>query len=188
MFDDNQYLIRRKILKLIGADFHIYDQQQRVVGFSNMKGFKLKEDIRVYSDESKSQELWRISARNVIDFGGTYDIIDSASGQSLGAVRRKGFKSIIQDEWHILDTNDQQMGTITEDSIVFALIRRFLFKFLPQRYQGTIDGRDVLDLKQNFNPFVQKINLTFEEWPEAIDRRVAITAAIMMCAIEGKQD
>ncbi|MFW6303327.1 MAG: hypothetical protein ACOC2L_01785, partial [Candidatus Sumerlaeota bacterium] len=79
MFTDQQYLVRRKILKLIGADFHIYDQGQRVVGFCNMKGFKLREDLRVYTDESKSQEVFRISARNIIDFGGTYDIIDSQS-------------------------------------------------------------------------------------------------------------
>lgn len=187
MFEENQYLIRRKILKLIGADFHIYDQEQRLIGFSNMKGFKLKEDIRIYKDEGKSRELWRISARNIIDFGGTYDIIDSATGQSIGAVRRKGFKSVLRDEWHILDAHDHEIGTITEDSVVLALIRRFLFQFLPQHYQGTIGGRKALDLKQNFNPFVQKIRLTFTEWPDSIDRRVAITAAIMMCAIEGRQ-
>ncbi|MFW5870717.1 MAG: hypothetical protein ACOCVL_03520, partial [Candidatus Sumerlaeota bacterium] len=119
---------------------------------------------------------------------GTYDIIDSQSGQSLGAVRRKGMKSILRDEWHILDAGDGQLGVIAEDNMALALVRRFLFKYLPQQYECVIDGRDALDMKQNVNPFVQKINLAFQEWPETIDRRVAISAAIMMCAIEGKQN
>ena len=56
-FTDDYYLIRRKILKLLGGAFHIYNAQQQVVGYSELKAFKLKEDIRLYTDETMSQEI-----------------------------------------------------------------------------------------------------------------------------------
>lgn len=46
------YTIRRKVLKLFGAAFHIYNPAGAVVGFCKQKAFKLKEDIRVYTDET----------------------------------------------------------------------------------------------------------------------------------------
>src|SRR6185503_13579603 len=46
---ESQYMIRRKVLTLFGAQFHIYNAEGKVVGFSKQKAFKLKEDIRVYT-------------------------------------------------------------------------------------------------------------------------------------------
>jgi hypothetical protein len=33
---------------------------------------------------------------------------------------------MIQDEWVFLDAQDREMGTIKEENIVFALVRRFI--------------------------------------------------------------
>ncbi len=40
------YRLRRKVLKLFGASFHVYDGE-RVVAFCSQKAFKLREDIRL---------------------------------------------------------------------------------------------------------------------------------------------
>lgn len=69
-----KYTIRRKVLKIFGAAFHIYDAQGQVIGYCKQAAFKLKEDLRIYTDESMQRELLRISARHIIDFGATYDI------------------------------------------------------------------------------------------------------------------
>jgi hypothetical protein len=39
-----QFTIRRKVLTLLGAKFHIYNAQGDLIGFSRQKAFKLKED------------------------------------------------------------------------------------------------------------------------------------------------
>ena len=65
------YTIRRKVLKVLGAAFHIYDPQGGVVGYCKQKAFKLKEDIRIFTDESRSQEWLVIKARKMLDFGRT---------------------------------------------------------------------------------------------------------------------
>lgn len=50
-------------------------------------------------------------------------------------------------------------------------------------------GKQVCIFKQNFNPFVMKINLDYSLDGEGLlDRRLGIAAAILLCAIEGKQN
>jgi uncharacterized protein YxjI len=186
-FADNEYLIRKKILKVFGGAFHIYDVDGNVVAYSKMKAFKLKEDLRMYTGEDMTEELFRISARNIIDFGATYDVFDSKTDARLGALRRKGMKSLIRDEWLILDANECEIGMIQEDSAALALIRRFVVNLIPQKFTCTIDGTEVCDFGQNFNPFVSKIRVGFKgESP--VDRRLLMSGALLLCAIEGKQD
>lgn len=189
LFSHPTYLVRRQIFKLLGAAFHIYDPQGNLAFYSKQKAFKIKEDIRVYTSEAMTTEVLTIKARNIIDFSATYDIYDAATQTKVGVLRRKGMKSILKDEWIIMNANDQEIGLIQEDSMFLALIRRFLTALVPQSYDGMIKGQKVCQFKQNFNPFVTKITLDFSmDTQKLLDRRVGIAAAILLCAIEGKQD
>ena len=188
-FTYESYLVRKKILTLAGAKFHIYDPQGNLVFFSKLKAFKLKEDIRLFTGEDMQTELLSIQARNIIDIAATYDVIDPESGEKIGALRRKGLKSIFKDEWIVLDTNDNESALIKEDSTFLALLRRFLTNLIPQTYYGVIGSQQICKFKQNFNPFVTKINLDFSlDTEHQLDRRLGIAAAVLLCAIEGKQD
>jgi uncharacterized protein YxjI len=176
------------VLKLFGGSFHIYNPQGEVVFFASMKAFKLKEDIRLYSGEDMQQELLVIQARQILDFSAAYDVVDPATHQKVGALRRKGLKSIIRDEWQVLDQNDMQIGLIQEDSTVLALVRRFLTNLVPQSYQVLMNGVVVAHLKQNFNPFVFKLTLDFSaDHARALDKRLGIAAGLLLAAIEGRQ-
>jgi uncharacterized protein YxjI len=190
-FSATNYLIRRKILKLVGKSFYVEAPEGNVILYADMKAFKLKEDIRLYTGEDKSQEVLRIGARNILDVSATYDIFDSATNTKIGALRRKGLKSVIRDEWIILDTQDREMGTIVEDSMVLALVRRFVEYaafFLPQKYTVSVGNRQVGALAQTYSPLVANIRADFSMDPEGIlDRRIGIVAAILMSAVEGKQ-
>jgi hypothetical protein len=151
--------------------------------------FRLREDIRVYGDEEKSQEMLMIKARQIIDFSAAYDVIDSASGQKVGALRRKGWKSLLRDEWEVLDVNDTVIGLLFEDSINLALLRRFLLgSLLPQNYDITLGSERVGDLRQRFNLFAYQLDLDFSmDIACKLDRRLGIAAGILLAAIEGKQ-
>ena len=137
-FLDNTYLVRRKVLKLFGGAFHVYDASGDVVLFANMKAFKLKEDIRLYASEDMQIELLFIKARRVIDISSEYDVTDSQTGQRVGVLKRKGLKSMVRDEWIFMDPLDQPIGSIREDSTAMALIRRFIpfANLIPQQYNG----------------------------------------------------
>ncbi|MBC2697199.1 MAG: hypothetical protein HF976_10270 [ANME-2 cluster archaeon] len=187
-FSHQKYLVRRKILKLFGAAFHIYDPDGNVAFYSKMKAFKLKEDIRIYTGEDMQEEVLTIKARSILDFSAAYDVVDPTTNEKVGALKRKGLKSILKDEWIFMDADDREIGLIKEDSTFLAMFRRFLTRLIPQTYNGFIGDTQVSTFKQNFNPFIIKITLDFsQDTQNLLDRRLGIAAAVLLCAVEGKQ-
>ena len=188
IFQYPNYLLKRQAIALTGK-FRIYDPMGNLVMFSEQKMFRLREDIRVYSDENKTQEVLSIKARQIMDFSAAYDVMDAAYNQKVGALRRKGLSSIVRDEWQVLDVNDNVVGNLFEDSIPLALLRRLLLgSWLPQNYDMTFGETRVADLRQNFNPFRYELNLDFSmDMGRLLDRRLGIAAGILLAAVEGKQ-
>ncbi|WP_309896046.1 hypothetical protein [Archangium sp.] len=187
-FAQRRYMIRKKFFKLFGDAFHIYDADGNLAFYSKMKAFKLKEDLRVFTSEEMNEEVLTIKARSILDISATYDVTDAKTGQKMGALRRKGLKSILRDEWLILDVQDQEMGTIQEDSMLLALVRRLLSNLVPQTFQATVGGTPVFTFRQRFNPFIQKIDLDYSlDTGGKLDRRMGIAAAVLLSAIEGRQ-
>jgi uncharacterized protein YxjI len=187
-FQHNQYLLRRQVFALTGK-FRVYDPSENLLLFSEQKMFRLREDIRVYSDESKTQEVLNIKARQIIDFSAAYDVMDSLTGEKVGVLRRKGWRSLLRDEWEVLDANDQVRGLLFEDTISLALLRRFLLgSLLPQNYDITFGEVRVGDLRQRFNLFRYELDLDFGMDPSRmLDRRLGIAAGILLATVEGKQ-
>ena len=113
----------------------------------------------------------------------------SMMSPDFGALKRMGIKSFVKDEWKIMDAEDREIGFIKEDSMILALIRRFILtNLIPQKYYGELQGEKVCLFKQNFNPFVMKINLDYSmDQKNIVDRRLGIAGAVLLCAIEGKQ-
>lgn len=187
-FQHPVYLVRKKFFKILGDAFHIYDPQGRLVFYSKLKAFKLKEDIRLYTGEDMQTEVLRIKARSMFDISTAYDVYDSTTDEKIGVLKRKGLKSVLKDEWLILDPSDREIGLIQEDILLLALLRRFVIDLIPQSYDGFIHGEKVCDFQQNFNPFLSKITLDFRpDTKGLLDRRLGIAAALLLCGIEGKQ-
>jgi len=188
IFQFPNYLLKRQAIALTGK-FRFYDPSGRLVMFSEQKMFRLREDIRVYSDESKLQEVLMIKARQILDFSASYDVIDTEMNQKVGVLRRRGLRSLLRDEWEVLDANDRLIGKLFEDSIPMALLRRFLLgKWLPQNYDITFGDVRVADLKQRFHLFRYELDLDFSmDTSHLLDRRLGIAAGILLAAIEGKQ-
>jgi uncharacterized protein YxjI len=189
IFQFPSYLLKRQAIALTGK-FRFYDPAGRLVMFSEQKMFRLREDIRVYDSEDKSREVLSIKARQIMDFSAAYDVVDTELNQKVGVLRRKGLRSILRDEWEVLDPNDRVIGQLFEDSIPMALLRRLLLgSWLPQNYDLTVGETRVADLKQNFNLFRYELNLDFSmDTTSRLDRRVGLAAGILLAAVEGKQD
>jgi len=182
------YVIRRKFLKIFGNEFRVLDPNGQQVLFSKQKAFKLREDIRVWSGDDMQTELMRISARQIIDFSAAYDVIDSTTNEKVGAFKRKGLKSIVRDEWILMDSNDQEIGLYQEDSVGMAILRRFI-NIIPQKFHMEVGNALVANLKQNWNPFVLKMTVDFSpDTQRLLDRRLGIAVAILHSAIEGRQN
>jgi hypothetical protein len=187
-FTHSTYLLKRQVLALTGK-VRVYTPTGQVGLFSEQKMFKLREDIRVYTDENKLSELLWIQARQIIDFAAAYDVFDQTTGMKVGALRRKGWSSIMRDTWEILDPMDRVIGIIREDSPGRALLRRMLLgSLLPQRYEVVQTGDQVIARYiQRFHLFRYELDIDFTNDPDAIDRRLGLAIGILLAIIEGKQ-
>jgi uncharacterized protein YxjI len=188
IFQHPHYLLHRQVFALAGR-FRVYDPQNNLVMFSEQKMFRLREDIRVYSDETKTREVLSIKARQIVDFSAAYDVVDTELNQKVGALRRKGWRSLLRDEWEVLDENDQVKGLLFEDSIGLAMLRRLLLgSWLPQNYDITVGETRAADLRQNFHLFRYELNIDFSmDGVHVLDRRLGLAAGILLAAVEGKQ-
>lgn len=187
-FQFEQFTLKKQVLALTGI-LRIYNPSGQVVLYCQQKMFKLKEDIRVYADESKTRELLHIHARQVLDFSAYYDVFDSSYNTKIGGFRRKGLRSMLKDEWEIFDGDDNITGTLSEDSMNRALLRRFLLgALLPQDYDLRISTERAADYKQRFNPFQYVLDIDFRmDTNHMMDRRLGIAAGILLAIVEGHQ-
>jgi len=141
IFTHKNYLLKRQVFALTGK-IRVYTSSGILTLYSEQKMFKLREDIRVFEDETKTREVLWIQARKIIDFAAAYDVTDQTMGQKVGALRRKGWRSMLRDAWEVLDPHDQVIGVIQEDSPMKAFLRRILLgSLLPQSYEVLIGDR-----------------------------------------------
>jgi uncharacterized protein YxjI len=185
-----QYTIRRKVFKVFGAGFHVYDAAGQVVGYCKQKAFKLKEDLRVFTDEQMSSELFRMNATKVIDFGSTYEV-RHPTGELMGSLRRRGLKSLVRDSWLVFDGQGQQIATLEEDSTTMALLRRaheFLAAILPQKFVlKRADGAPIATFRTHFNLFIYRLGVAIHTEDPALDDLMVLATGCLIAAIEGRQ-
>ena len=137
----------------IGTRIKVKDATGRQVAYVRKKKFKLKEDVRVYEDESQSRLLFRMKADRMLDFSARY-AISGPDGHPIGAVGRRGMKSLWSSAYALEDAGATQAGSIREEnpwtkvldgmmeSVPFADALGGLF-FNPA-YVANLRGRDVL--------------------------------------------
>ncbi|MGE3315707.1 MAG: hypothetical protein AB7O26_11395 [Planctomycetaceae bacterium] len=185
--EGTQFTIRRKVLTLLGAKFHVYNAEGKLLGFCHQKAFKLKEDIRFYTDETMTDERLIIQARKMLDISAAYDVIDGKTGNSVGMLQRQGLKSLFRDEWHVFDEDGGQVGIIREDSAWMALVRRLFENLIPQNFHlDDTTGQKIAEFKTHFNPFVHRMTVTIgHECP--CNPMLIIAAGILLVAVEGRQ-
>lgn len=195
---------RRKFLRLFGAEIHVTDAVSgQPVGFIEMKAWRLREDIRLYRDKSKDDELLRIHARSVIDFGMTYDIFDGNSDTILFSLRRAGLKStFIRDKWTVTDGGGTEVGVVEETSSGLALIRRYvdLVPFVGWAIDLALDFKPITyairdtagasggDITLRKNPFIVKFGLDTSTATAALDPRLPVAAVALMSVIDAGKD
>ncbi|HSW70449.1 MAG TPA: hypothetical protein VLH77_00520 [Gammaproteobacteria bacterium] len=202
-----QLEFRRKFWKIFGAEIKVTEpNSEQVVGIIKMKAWKLKEDIRLYSDASLGKELIRIGARSIIDFGATYDVFDSPTNQQLFSLRRKGLKStFVRDHWDMYDSNGERFGFVQETSSGLALARRWLellpfgdiigliFAFVPQSY--TINVNDATStpvvagtILHRKNPIIVKMSLDTTAAQPDVDPRIGISVVSLLSVIDSAKN
>ena len=184
-FAGNQYTLKQKLAS-VGNKYYVYTglkptRKQAETAFVHQKIFKLKEDIRIYSNSSMNKEIMRIKQEQILDISGSFQVVDSESNELIGILKRKGLKSMIKDEWIIMDKNRKEIGLIKEKGGIVWILRRFVFTWIPYMYNIQMGGENIANIKEKAVKLADTYYLDINQDPnKKMDRRLAIAALLMM--------
>ena len=97
--------------------------------FVEQKRFAFKEDIRFYTNDSKSEELMRLKARQRFDPRARYDVT-AADGVKIGEIQKVFGASLLRSTYALYGSGGEEVATASEKSLGVALFRR-LVGFVP---------------------------------------------------------
>jgi uncharacterized protein YxjI len=166
------------------------------VCFVEQRRMKLKEDLRAFTNDSKTEEVFRIKAQQVWDPRAKYDVTDPA-GQPIGQLQKVFGKSLLRSTWRIYDPAGNEVVWARERSLFVALLRRtiglvpFIGEFLEllpipyhfdyHRGDDRIGGLErILGLRDKYRLDVSG------DTERALDRRVAIALAVGLDALQAR--
>ena len=165
--------------------------------FVEQARFKFKEDIRFFTDDSKTTELLRILARQRFDPRARYDIV-LADGTKLGEIQKVFGKSLLRSTYTLFDSSGEEVATAREVSLGKALFRRVLgfipyvdsvADWLPIAYDFEFlrgEERIGLNRRRRFK-FVDVYDIDFSADTEhTLDRRLALAAVVGMDALQAR--
>ena len=164
--------------------------------FVEQKRMKLKEDLRAFTDESKTAEVFRIKAQQVWDPRARYDVTD-ANGQQVGQLAKVFGKSLLRSTWRLYDSAGNEIAWARERSLFVALFRRLvglipligdLADWLPIPYhfdyftgEQQIGGLErILGVRDRYRLDVSG------DAERTIDRRVVLALAVGMDALQAR--
>jgi len=182
-----------KILALANQ-IYIRDANGNLLGYVKQKLLKLKEDIGVFADESKTELLFNIKADRVIDFSASYNFTN-ANGKFLGSIKRKGMRSIWKANYQISDASNQQVMEIHEENgwvkVIDAVIGELPilgmftgYLFNPSYIVTRADNSAVLRLKKEPAFWESKFKLLPEGRIEADEEVLLLLSVLTMTLLE----
>jgi uncharacterized protein YxjI len=134
MIDPNahdRFVLRQRIKLVINQyEFALPETENTPFCFVEQKRFTFKEDIGFYADESKSQMLLRIKARQRFDPRARYDIT-TAAGMPIGQIQKVFGASLFRSTYALFDANGAEICRAFERNLFVALFRRVI-GFVPQ--------------------------------------------------------
>ena len=184
--------LRFRLISL-GPQINVLDASGRSVAYVKQKMFRLKEDVEVFTDESRRTPLWRMKADRIIDWSAAYRITD-ASGAVLGTLRRKGGRSLWRATYVITDPNDQVMGGIHEkdpwtkvlDGLlsIVPIVGDFSGYFLNPSYVVSRGDEAVLQVRKRPAFFETRFSIEQLSGVDAINEALLLASVMMMVLLE----
>jgi uncharacterized protein YxjI len=202
--DPNQhdvFVLRQKIkLAINHYEFFLADADGtpgEPIAFVEQKRFKFKEDIRFYTDASKTQELLRIKARQRFDPRATYDITDETDAK-IGEITKVFGASLLRSTFRVNDAAGQELFISTEKSMPIAITRRAVgfipyvenvANWLPIPYHFVLKrGEEIIgENRRQIGKFrdIYTIDMSADN-PRTTDRRLVLALAVGQDALQAR--
>jgi hypothetical protein len=154
----------------------VYGASGQLAAVVDQPWFRLRTELVVYADEARLQPILVLKNRRFAALNMEHDLFDAASGQRLGVIRTRGWRSLWRDAWEILDADERPAGEMLEDGPWFW---RRILRFLPGRHHIDLGGREVARIAQRFHFFRREFELYILPVADPIEPRFAIACALI---------
>ena len=200
MIDPNQhdrFVLRQKWTLVINRYFFsVAGHEDEPFCFVEQKRFAFKEDIRFFTDESKTEELMRIKARHRFDPRATYDV--TVNGERIGQIQKVFGASLVRSTYRLYDANGRENALVKEGSLPVAILRRLLHvvplvedvaNWLPIPYDFVFTRGEVVvghNRRRRWR-FIDVYDIDLSLDPErTIDRRLVLALSVGMDALQAR--
>jgi uncharacterized protein YxjI len=147
---------------------------ETLLGYAEQKRFSLKEKVTFFSDDAKTQVVFTIGARNVLELAATYDVC--AADGSLLATLKKDFKSSLLRSTYLVTTADGRELKAHERKMWRAILRRLTDDIpLPMQFDVLQGEHTLVTIDRAFKlKDVYKVNVA----DDTFDWKVAAAIAV----------
>jgi uncharacterized protein YxjI len=151
---------------------------ETLLGYAEQKRFSLKEKITFYADDAKTQVVFTLGARNVLELSGTYDI-QHADGTVLATMKKNFGSSLLRSTYDVVTADGRQL-LCQERQLWRALLRRLTDAIpLPLQFDILQDGHVLATVDRVFKiRDVYRMNVN----DDAFDWRVAAAVVVAVDA------
>jgi hypothetical protein len=163
------------------------------IAYVRQKKLAIKEDIRFYADEGETQELFRLKARSLLDFGGSrYDVLEGE--QRIGLLWHKFRESLIRSTWHVGGPDEQEIALARERSVPGAIARRLIdfvpyvggYIPIPYNFEILIDGEAAGSMDRKFKVRDEYVLDLSNDRERKLDRRLAVALAVGLDTLQNR--
>jgi uncharacterized protein YxjI len=181
------FLVRQRV-RLAVNQYEVHTvapdgSEGEMVAFAQQKRLAFKEQVTIFTDDSKQYPFLGFKARQALDLGATYDITDH-NGAPIGNFRKDFKQSLLRSTWH-LEQPGLGVTTGQERSQVVSILRRFVdsLSWLPYHFDFKAGEQTVFSVDKKWG---LRDRYLVEIQDGRIDRRLVIAQAIGLDALQAR--
>ena len=154
-----------------------------MLAFAQQKRMAFKEQVTLYTDDTKATPVLGFKARQVLDLGATYDITD-ASGSPIGLFRKNFKESLLRSTWHLEQPGYGEMIG-RETNMTVAILRRFIdsLSWLPYHFEFLLNDRPAFSVVKKWG-LRDRYVVTIHD-PQ-LDRRLVTAMSVALDALQSR--
>jgi uncharacterized protein YxjI len=183
-----QQLIVRQRIRLMVNQYEIRaaapdGSEGGLLAFAQQKRMAFKEQVTLYTDDTKQTPVLGFKARQVIDLGATYDVLDG-NGQPIGLFKKNFKESLLRSTWHLSQPGYAEMIG-RETNLTVAILRRFVdsLSWLPYHFEFLVGDRPAFSVVKKWG-LRDKYVVTLHD-PQ-LDRRLVVAMAVALDALQAR--
>ena len=181
-------LIVRQRIRLMVNQYEVHavapdGSEGAVLAFAQQKRMAFKEQVTLYTDETKQTPVLGFKARQRMDLAATYDITDS-TGAPIGLFRKNFKESLLRSTWHLEQPGHGEMIG-RETNLAVAILRRFVdsLSWLPYHFEFLLGDRPAFSVVKKWG-LRDKYVVTIHD-PQ-LDRRLVTAMAVALDALQAR--